>query len=1071
MRQKSDKAMLKKISNILFSTRLTAALFIVFAASMAIGTFLDAGEETSPTPYTRSLIYNTLWFELIMVFFVINFVGNIFRFKLYKLKKWATLTLHLSFILILLGAFITRYIGFEGIMSIREGATENTFLSQKTYIEAIVYGDYKINGQVQQRTIREEVDFSYRLKNDFVKNTEYGDKKIKIELEKFVKGAEKDIVEDDSGEEYLKIVEAGNGQPHNHFLKNGEVSSLHNVLVALNKPTEGAINITTNGRGLNIQSPFAGEYLQMATGNTGKLVQDSIQPLLLRSRYVIGNMQIVFPKPVTKGVFDIVKKPEILKGDENGLVLKVNVNNKTKRVLLLGGSGINNEYEKLEIDDLDFVFKYGSKVMSLPFNIKLNDFVADRYPGTENSYSAFSSQITVLDKNDQDYDYQIYMNNILDQGGYRFFQSSFHPDEKGTILSVNHDYWGTWVTYIGYFMLFFGLIAILFAKHTRFDDLRKQLKKIESKKAKALSVIFLFIGLQTFAQDHSHKSDQVSERTTQSQIDSILIANVAPKEHADKFGRLVIQDLDGRMKPINTYASELLRKIYRKDNYAGLSANQILLSINESPVLWYNIPIIYLKRLKTDSLKSILGIPKEKQYATIVDFFDEKLDYKLAPYLEDAYKTKTPNGYQQELKKADQRVNILSNAIEGLTLKIFPVPGDENNKWISSLEFRKDDYRNKIKDSLYGNFINSGFKAYLFTLDAAKKSGDFSKAEELLTSFKKTQHKLGSSVMLSDNKIDAEIKYNKYTVFKKLYRYYLLFGVVMFVLIMIQILNNNKKGIRIAVNISKWIVISLFVVHTLGLILRWYISGHAPWSDTYETMLYVAWSVTLFGIIFGRKSNLTIASTAFVASIILFFAHQYWLDPAIANLQPVLNSYWLMIHVSIIVASYGPFTLGMILGVVSLLLMIFTTSKNKDRVLLNVKELTIINEMALTVGLAMLAIGNFLGGMWANESWGRYWGWDPKETWALISIMIYAFVLHMRLIPGLRGRWGFNLVAIIAFASIMMTYFGVNFYLAGLHSYASGDQVLSLKVRIIACSIVAILGFFAYRKHTKFYRK
>ena len=236
-------------------------------------------------------------------------------------------------------------------------------------------------------------------------------------------------------------------------------------------------------------------------------------------------------------------------------------------------------------------------------------------------------------------------------------------------------------------------------------------------------------------------------------------------------------------------------------------------------------------------------------------------------------------------------------------------------------------------------------------------------------------------------------------------------------------------------------------------------------------MIYVAWATMFFGLAFGRKSDLTIASTAFVTAMILMIAHWNWMDPAIANLQPVLNSYWLMIHVAVIVASYGPFTLGMILGVVALILMIFTTKSNKVKMDLNIKELTIINEMSLTVGLVMLTIGNFLGGMWANESWGRYWGWDPKETWALISIMIYAFVIHMRLIPGLRGSWFFNLMSIVAFSSILMTYFGVNFYLAGLHSYASGDQIVSVKFIGIAFALVAVLGLFAYRGYAKFYKK
>ena len=164
------------------------------------------------------------------------------------------------------------------------------------------------------------------------------------------------------------------------------------------------------------------------------------------------------------------------------------------------------------------------------------------------------------------------------------------------------------------------------------------------------------------------------------------------------------------------------------------------------------------------------------------------------------------------------------------------------------------------------------------------------------------------------------------------------------------------------------------ILHTLGLIARWYVSGHAPWSDAYESMIYVAWATLLFGIVFGRKSKLTLASTAFVASMILMIAHWNWMDPQIANLQPVLDSYWLMIHVAVIVGSYGPFALGMIIGLVALLLMLFAKSKTADKIKLHVKELTIVNELALTVGLIMLTIGNFLGGMWANESWGRYWG-------------------------------------------------------------------------------------------------
>ncbi|WP_299117311.1 cytochrome c biogenesis protein CcsA [uncultured Winogradskyella sp.] len=1086
--------MQKKIANFLFSTRLTATLFIVFAVAMAVGTILDRNMDTSPTPFTRHYIYNTWWFEAIMAFFIINFVGNIFRYRLFRKEKWATLILHLSFIFILLGAFVTRYIGYEGAMAIREGATENQMLSLKTYIKGRIVGDYEINGQLQQRNFEEEVDFSQRLDNDFEETYDYGGTPITITVKEFITGAEKDIIPTDNGEKYLKIVEAGGGKPHNHFLKEGQTQSIHNILFTLNKYQEGAINITNTDEGIFIDSPYEGEYLTMATMSQGKLIKDSLQRLVLRSRYIIENMQMVFPKPVVKGEFAVVKKSQILKNDEDGVILDITANGETKEVGLLGGQGTNNGFETLKVGGLDIDIQYGSKIIELPFSVKLNDFIAEKYPGTENQYSSYESKVTVLDKQSEDFDYHIYMNNILDHRGYRFFQSGFDPDEKGTILSVNHDMWGTYITYAGYFMLYFGLMAILFARHTRFDDLRKQLEKIKKKKAEILTAFLLMFGLFGFGQEHSANDGHNHGMELQkAQIDSILKANITPKVHTDKFAKMVVQDVSGRMMPMHTFASEILRKLSKSDTYEDFDATQVFLSMQESPQLWTNTPVIYLKLKKGDSIRKIIGVDKSQKHVRFVDFFTEKGVYKLEPYLAEAYKAQIPNGFQKEFRETNDRVRLLFDVVEGNSVKIFPIPEDENNKWISSDEFRLGEYRSKIKDSLYGNFINNGFSAYLLTLNQAKQSGDFSKAEALLDGFRKAQNKYGSKVMLSDNKINAEITYNKYDIFKKLFSWYMYAGTLLFILIIAQIFKYKSKGLKTAINVLVGVIILLFLLHTGGLILRWYLSGHAPWSDAYESMIYVAWATMLFGLLLGLKgkkekihkwnisgivlvilgkrgaSTLTVASSAFVTSMILMIAHWNWMDPAIANLQPVLNSYWLMIHVAVIVASYGPFALGMILGLVSLLLMIFTNKENKERMLINIKELTIINEMALTVGLVMLTIGNFLGGMWANESWGRYWGWDPKETWALISIMIYAFVIHMRLVPGLRGKWIYNLMSILAFGSILMTYFGVNFYLSGLHSYASGDQILSFQFIAITLSIIAIVAFFAFRKHKQHY--
>jgi cytochrome c-type biogenesis protein CcsB len=1028
---------------------------------MAVGTFLDAGQDTSPTPYSRTLIFNALWFELIMLFFIINFIGNIFKYKLLSLKKWPVLLLHFSWIFIIIGAFITRYFGFEGIMSIREGQTENTFISEKTYIQMYVDGDYFIDGIPQRKKIEESVDFSPRLNNKFKTDIVYGKQDINIELVDFISGAEKDIIPNPNGEEYLKIVEAGDGVPHNHFLKVGEVQSLHNVLYALNKPTKGAVNITyTDNAELFIESPFDGEYMIMASGTNGILEKNKKQVLNLRSRYLIGNQAIVFPKNVVRGVFDIVQKSEILKSDEDGVALKISTPNEVKTIKMLGGKGINSPFEEFVIGGLNFNIRYGAKVYDLPFSIKLNDFIADKYPGSENSYSSFASEVTVID--DKPFDFRIFMNNILNHQGYRFFQASFDPDEKGTILSVNKDALGTFVTYLGYILLYIGLIAIMFARFTRFDFLRNQILKVKKQKQKLTVVLIFLTSLNLFSQtndSHLHVKTEVEI------IDSILRKNIVPKQEALKFGNIVIQDLSGRMMPVNTFASEFLRKLSKKDYYSEFDANQIFLSIQESPLLWYNIPVIYLKMKKGDSIRSIIGVDKSKKHVSLVDFFTERGEYKLAPYLEDAYKAQVPTGYQKEFKETDQRVNLLYNMIEGNSLKLFPIPNDDNNKWTTP----KENIENPslVKDSLYSNFINTGFKTYLYMLNEDKIMNEFSQSSNILQGILSAQYKFGGDVMLSPEKIEAEVLYNKYDIFKKLFSWYLYAGTFLFIVLIIQIFKNNRL-INISINVFKVAIIFLFVLHTLSLIWRWYISGHAPWSDAYESMIYVAWATMFFGLAFGRKSDLTLASTTFIVSMILMIAHWSWMDPAIANLQPVLDSYWLMIHVAVIVGSYGPFALSMILGFVSLFLMILTNSSNRQIMKLNIKELTLINEMSLTVGLVMLTIGNFLGGMWANESWGRYWGWDPKETWALISIMVYAFVLHMRLIPGLKSRFVYSIASILSFASILMTYFGVNFYLAGLHSYAKDDQQISFLYSGITLLVVVIMGVLAYPKYKKY---
>ncbi len=1040
--------MQNKILGFFFSPRLMAFLFVSFAVALAAGTFIESEYNTDTA---RIMIYNAWWFEGMMLLFVVNFIGNIKRHQLYKKEKWATLLLHLSFLFIIAGAFVTRYISYEGMMPISEGATENQFYSDKTFITVFVDGEYK--GEMRRRVFEKPLILSPVTNNNFTLSGDFSNTDFKVKYKDFVMGAVESIKEDPNGQLYLKLVESSGGTRHEHYLKEGEVQNIHNLLFAFNKPTDGAININNTGGAYTIKMPFEGDFMRMADQMQGKVEKDSLQPLMMRSLYSVGGAQFVFPDPAIKGVKSFESNNDFKDNlSDDALTVTVEAEGQQRDVTLLGSKGKMGEPQSFTLGGLDFTLFFGSKVYTLPFKVKLNDFIAERYPGTENSYSSFESRVTVIDP-EKTFDARIFMNNILDHKGYRFFQASFQPDETGTILSVNHDSWGTNITYIGYFLLYLGLIAVLFTKHSRFGDLKRKLATVKKKKAKFITVLALFAGFSGYAQDHRHAPSEA-------QIDSIIQKYTIDSEHASKFGRLVIQDAGGRMKPINTFSSELLRKVSKRDKYKDLNSDQVFLSMTQFPNVWFEVPLIYIKP-GNDSIRKILGIDSKAKYAPFVKFFDGLGNYKLSPYLDEAHKAAIPNQFQKDFIEADRKVNLLNSALSGSILRVFPIPNDANNKWVSYMELNHAGLK-----GVDSTFTRQILPIYLQSLALSSESGSYKEADFYLEGISKYQQKYGARVMPSDEKITSEVLYNKYDIFKNLYYLYMITGMLMLLLTIVNIF-FEKRPVRGAINVLHVLIAVFFLLHTLGLIARWYISGHAPWSDAYESMIYVAWATMLFTLAFDRKSKLTVASGTFVTSMILMIAHWSWMDPAIANLAPVLNSYWLMIHVSIIVASYGPFTLGMILGIVALILMLFKNEKNKVKMELHIKEITYINEMALTIGLVMLTIGNFLGGQWANESWGRYWGWDPKETWALISIMVYAFVIHARFVPVMKSKWVFNVMSVFAFYSIMMTYFGVNFYLTGLHSYASGDKVVTPTFVYYSLAFVTILSVASYIRNKK----
>lgn len=680
------------------------------------------------------------------------------------------------------------------------------------------------------------------------------------------------------------------------------------------------------------------------------------------------------------------------------------------------------------------IIKIGDKEVKTPFYLELKNFTLTRYPGSR-APSEFSSDITVLDEeNDKKFDANIYMNNTLMYGGYKFFQTSYDTDEKGTQLSVNKDP-GVEITYIGYTLLFLGLLLNLFDKKSRFQMLISKIRKMPIASF-VLPLALVLVQTPTYASYSDYVTEYLKEHKENS------------KALADAFGTLVVQGPVGRMKPLDTQNREVLNKFTGSSSWEGMSANQVILGMFSRPDIWKKVNII---RIKTPKLREKLGVIDTQKLVKFTDFFDSNGTYKLTSEVEQAnLLVPSKRGtYERDIIKADERLNIIFMSYRGRLLKLFPLKNNERNKWV--------DFK-----TMFMTIDNSAIKRSTSRLLDNTYNRNYEKGFAYIEEIKAFQNKYGYKVIPDTKKVEAEVWFNKTALFFRLSMIYLLFGLLLLIygltsMFYNKLISNKAKKIIAIVSFL------LFAIHTFGIALRWYIGGYAPISNTYETMVYIAYAAVLAGVVFLRKSTVALAASFMLAGIFIFAAYLGEIDPEITNLVPVLKSYWLSVHVSVITASYGFFGVSAMLGLIALMLFMLRSEK-RPHINTHIKNLTYINEVSLILGLTLLVIGNFLGGIWANESWGRYWGWDPKETWAYISILVYVLVLHVRLMKDIYSPYLFSVLSVLAFFSILMTYFGVNFYLAGMHSYATGDPVpIPAWVYITVGIVIAIMAM-AYPK-------
>jgi len=1037
--------MINKIINYLSTMKFATIMLLLFAFSIGYATFI---ENDFGSVSAQALIYKSWWLESIILLIGLSLILNIFKYKLFRKEKLATLMFHLSFITIILGASVTRYVSYEGMMIIKEGESQDVFLSNETFLSLKVHDEvnqFSYDHNLNLSAITKKFDNTPILKNLFSNYFNLNSNKLSqsfsVEYVDFLTNVKDSVIS--SSVSGISLTSAFANSKKGTEITMGEMTtkeilfneelSFGGVNFTLNNPTENSVNFSLKEEKLICLSDFDVKVSTMPPSENGTAIYKKGEEFVVKpmSLLEINGNKYMFADYSYKEVKELFSVSKNMSDSYNGrtidaLVLNVSSANYQKRVTITGRKGIYPTTTEFELNGLNFSLSYGPIFYKTPFQIHLKDFQLETYPGSM-SPSSFASEVEVIDGN-KITPYRIFMNNILDYKGYRFFQASYEEDESGTILSVNHDFWGTLITYIGYFFMMLGMILVFFYKKTRFNNLTERLNKLKST---SLIILFSFISFLSY-------SDEVNY------TDSLEKYSV-DINHANTFENLLVQN-EGRIKPISTLSSEFIRKISRSEKLYGLNTTQIYLGIMSFPEIWNKVPLI---KVQNKQLQEELN--SESDLVSFVSFFDKKTGefiFKEKLRRINTISDRDKNKYEKEIIKVTERLNVLYSIIVtkefNSHLKIFP---SENNFWKGEMLIPIHQSDTSGVDLI---------KSYLESVQMSTISNKWGFTDTIISIISDYQTSNGGDIIPKKWKIDLEIMYNKINIFHQLFIFYFLSGLLLLIVLIYQMFTDNNL-VKHTIKFLKWIIILGLLSHTLGLVSRWIISGHAPWTDGYESMIYTVWATMIAGVLFSKKSDLTLAATTLVSSMLLLFAFVSYLDPTITNVVPVLNSYWLMIHVSIIVASYGFLVLGGFLGFLSLILTIIKTKKTKPILELKISELTIINEKSLIIGLYMLTIGTFLGGVWANESWGRYWGWDPKETWALVSILVYAFILHMRFIPGLKSKITFNIASVFAVYSVLMTYFGVNHLLSGLHSYAAGDKVnIPMSIWISVCIVVVI---------------
>jgi cytochrome c-type biogenesis protein CcsB len=966
-------------------------LGLFFVIILASATFIEHayGPETA-----RALIYNARWMEGFYLLLAINLIGNGLTHQMRK-KGNRIWYFHLSFFLILTGAGLTRYLGSSGQLHFRTGEQTDQVLSDKAYLQIEASGKKAFSGTYP-------LILSSATRNRW--QTRLGPEgSLHIRLEDYIQHAGPVIREDPEGTPVFALRVSDGRQTVPLVFRSGDRETWGGwtfVFDSAGTITGKGIRFGVQGSDLMIEAsepltlvPMTGEQLiSLQAGRCipirpgllirGDRLQFALESFFMKGRVSAAGAEQQSHEDLFSAITVSLSRAEPHESGSKRV---------TKRVTLFGGAGLEGIPVRLRLQELQLQLTYGALPMTLPFSLQLEHFIIERYPGSRMP-SSYESQVVILDPGRGiRKSFRIYMNHILKYRGYRFYQSSYDEDERGSILTVTRDP-GTPVMYAGYIFVVLLSLVSLFDPRGRFRQLGKKLRS----QAILFPVIAgLLMPGTVFSQTRSRA------------------ATVIDKAHARAFGRLLVQDTHGRFKPMICLAQELSDQLGHPEKEQNLSYAQWILYLFIQPTV-RNIPLIPVNK----TILERLSADDSGHFAAASQFYDPGSGRFLLADLVGQAQTKSHDSKPVSgpgLMNLGRQLQLVSELEDHSYFRCFPISA-QTDRWES-------DRSEKLSETL--EKIIADYKASV-------RSHAWNKATDLLGEMIGIQNETSGQLLSSAFRREIEILYGRIRLFQKLGPFQLGLGLIGMLLLLLTGRRNRKRLHHIVF----LLLVATFITQSLGLGLRWIAAGHAPWTNKYESLIYIAWTIMFAGLLFVKDSPITILLAAVLSGAFLLAAHSGWADPQLTNLVPVLKSHWLITHVSVITASYGFFSLSALMGFSVLVLILL---KPGSDTLSLAKTLTWTNERSLLIGLVLVTIGNLLGAVWANESWGRYWGWDPKETWTLILIVIYAMLTHLRLAKNNNFMLALNSAAMFAYWAVLMTYIGVNFYLSGVHSYASGE--------------------------------